>query len=855
MQTFALMRNLLVVVMALCTICSEAQDLSYYLPKHVTYNPSIPTPKSVIYHEVGEWHVTHDRLVNYMKAVDAASDRISLQVTGFTYEGRPQLALFITSPANQQRLEQIRQQHIQLADANTSASLDVEKMPIVVWMGYSIHGNESSGSNAALLSAYYLAAAQGKEVDELLENTVIILDPSFNPDGLNRFATWANMHKSKTVVSDPNAREFNEVWPGGRFNHYWFDLNRDWLPAQHVESQSRLKVFHDWKPNILTDHHEQGSNATFFFQPGVPSRVNPNTPAKNQQLTAAIGNYHAKFLDSIGSLYFTKEGYDDFYYGKGSTFPDIHGAVGILFEQASSRGHAQETANGLLTFPFTIKNQFVTSLSTLEAAKALRKEMLTYQRDFYKDVKAEAEASAVKAYVFGDEKDKGKTNAFIEMLLRQQVKIYSLKENTSVDEKQFKANLAFIIPTNQPQYKLIKTVFEKTFDYKDSLFYDVTAWTMSLAYGLPYVELKTPPASLLGQQVNSTNTAATVIGGMSNYGYLIKWNELLAPKVLYNLQANGIQAKVATQKFSMNINGKNEAFDYGTMFIPATQPGKSAQEVYQQIQLAVKETSVDVFAVNSGFASGGIDLGSNSFSPVKQPKIMMFGGVGTSATDVGEIWHLLDQRMNMPVSIVDVDRFNNIDLNYNVIIMPSGTYRNLDKSGQDKLRSWVSNGGTLIATEDATRYLAQNGFTKVLFKSDSVRRDTTKSLPYYLRSDEQRAKEMSGSIFEAKLDLTHPICYGYSQPTVSIFKSNTMFMDKNNGYYDAPVVYTENPLQSGYLYRGYKSVVKNNAAINIDQLGRGKVISMVDNLNFRAFWLGTAKLFMNAIYFGDIIRL
>ncbi len=850
------MRCLLVIALAFCTIVCKAQDLSYYLPKDVSYNPAIPTPKSVIYHEVGEWHVTHDRLVNYMKAVDAASDRISLKITGFTYEGRPQLVLYITSPANQQRLEQIRQQHIQLADVTSSASLDVDKMPIVVWMGFSIHGNEPSGSNASLLTAYYLAAAQGKEIDELLDKTVIILDPSFNPDGLNRFATWANMHKSKTIVSDPNAREFNEVWPGGRFNHYWFDLNRDWLPAQHVESQSRLKVFHDWKPNILTDHHEQGSNATFFFQPGVPSRVNPNTPAKNQQLTATIGNYHAKFLDSIGSLYFTKEGYDDFYYGKGSTFPDAHGAVGILFEQASSRGHAQQTDNGLLTFPFTIRNQFVTTLSTLEAAKNLRKEMLNYQRDFYKDVKVEAEASPIKAYVFGDEKDKGKTNVFIEMLLRQQVKVYALKENTNVDGKSFAANKTYVIPTNQPQYKLIKTVFEKTFDYKDSLFYDVTAWTMSLAFGLPYGEVKTAAASLLGEQIQSVNTStANVIGGLSNYGYLLRWNELLAPKVLYNLQSNGILAKVATQKFSMMLNGKTEAFDYGTIFISVRQENKSVQELYQAIQFAINGTTVEVFAVNSGFALGGIDLGSNSFMPIKQPKIMMFGGVGTGATDVGEIWHLLDQRMSMPVSIVDVDRFANIELDYNVIIMPSGSYRNLDKTGQDKLRNWISNGGTLVATEDAVKYLAQNGFTKVLFRSDSSKRDTTRILPYYLRSDEQRAKEMSGSIFEAKLDLTHPICYGYSQPTVSLFKSNTMFMDKNNGYYDAPVVYTSDPLQSGYLYRGYRNIVKNNAAINIDQLGRGKVISMVDNLNFRAFWLGTAKLFINSIYFGDIIRL
>ena len=327
-----------------------AQELSYYLPKNVSYNPAVPTPESVIGHKVGEWHITHDKLVNYMKAIAASSDRVKLQPLGTTYEGRQQLVLVITSPANQQNLENIRQQHIKLSDPAQSSSVNITDMPVVVWIGHSIHGNESSGSNASMLTAYYLAAAQGAQVDELLKNTVVLLDPSFNPDGLNRFATWVNANKSMTPVTDPNAREFNDMWPGGRFNHYWFDLNRDWLPAQHRESQNRLAFFHQWKPNILTDHHEQGSNASFFFQPGVPSRVNPNTPQRNQDLTGELAKYHARYLDSIGSLYFTKEGYDDFYYGKGSTYPDINGCIGILFEQASSRGHAQETENGVLYY-------------------------------------------------------------------------------------------------------------------------------------------------------------------------------------------------------------------------------------------------------------------------------------------------------------------------------------------------------------------------------------------------------------------------------------------------------------------------------------------------------------------------
>jgi hypothetical protein len=851
------MKKLLLVCLVLVSGWIQAQDLNYYLPKNVSYNAAIPTPASVIGHEVGEWHVTHDRLVQYMKAVDAASDRVIMKPLGTTYEGRQQLVLIITSPKNQQNLEQIRQQHVQLTDANASAGLNMNDMPAVVWIGHSIHGNESSGANASLLTTYYLAAAQGPAIDELLDKTVILVDPSFNPDGLNRFASWVNMHKSQTLVSDPNAREYNEVWPGGRFNHYWFDLNRDWLPAQHKESQNRLAMFHAWKPNILTDHHEMGSNSSFFFQPGVPSRVNPNTPQRNQDLTAAIGNFHAKFLDSIGSLYFTKEGYDDFYYGKGSTYPDINGAVGILFEQASSRGHAQDTENGLLTFPFTIRNQFTTALSTLEAARNLRKDLLTFQRDFFRDVDKEAAANPVKAMIVGDQFDKTKTNIFLQMLLRHQVDIFQLKKETTENGKTFRPGSAYVIPLQQKQYKIIKTVFEKTFSYKDSLFYDVTAWTMPLAFGLPYAEIKTPAGDLMGDRLTAVPENKPQARMVANaYAYAFRWDDFNAPKLLFQLQRKGVRAKVATQQFVANLNGKNESFGYGTIMIPVAGQSLSESALAQLLQQSGTEQGVEIFALPTGLSAGGIDLGSASFNNVKQPRIMMFGGTGTSAPDVGEIWHLLDIRMQMPVSIVDVERFGSINADkYNVIIMPSGSYNNLSKAAQDKLKDWISGGGTLVATEDATKWLANNGFTKVLFRSTEEKRDTTLQLPYYLRMDEMRAKEMAGSLFEAKLDLTHPLAYGYREPSVSIFKSNTLFMDQNNNPYDSPVMYTEEPLQSGYLYRGYKNTMKNSAAVNIDAVGRGKVVSMVDNLNFRAFWLGTTRMFMNAIYFGDIIRL
>lgn len=833
---------------------SFAQDLSYYLPDSVQYNPAIPKPKDIIYHEPGEWHVTHDRLVNYMKALAAAApERIKLELMGLSYENRPQVLLIITSPKNHQRLEEIRQQHVQLTDPSRAASLNIDNMPIVVYIGHSIHGNEPSGANAALLSAYYLAAGQGKQLEELLDNTVILFDPSFNPDGLQRFSTWVNQHKSKNLVTDPNSREFNEAWPGGRFNHYWFDLNRDWLPAVHVESQNRLKWFHAWKPNILTDHHEQGSNATFFFQPGVPSRVNPLTPDKNQELTAKLGKYHAAFLDRIGSLYFTKEAYDDFYYGKGSTYPDVQGCIGILFEQASSRGHAQQTVNGILRFPFTIKNQFITTLSTLEGAKALRKEFLAYQRDFFKSALTEAAGSAIKGYVFGDAADKTRTAIFAEMLRRHQIEVQELATNLSADGFSFEKGNAYIVPANQPQYRLIHGIFDKTLTYKDSLFYDITAWTMPLAFGLPNAELNAAKftTALSGAAVDQVvYPKGQVTGGKSDYGYLFDWSPFYAPRALYELQEAGLLVKVATNPFEINTDGGPRKFDYGTILVPVGLQRPASDRVYEIIKGIAERNGIEVIAVRTGGVNSGSDLGSGRMAGVTKPTIALLVGPGVNPTDAGEIWHLLDQRFNMPATHLEIPVFNRIDLNkYNTLIMVGGTYNELNK---EKLKSWVQSGGTLIVTEEAVAWAATNGLTNITFKKAAA--DTIKQAPYVARDFREGAQRMNGAIFQAQADLTHPLAYGYKQPNIAMFKSTSVFPEKNKNPYSNPFVYGEKPLQSGFITRENYDAVKRSAVVLVNAAGSGRVISIADNPNFRAYWLGGAKLFLNAIFFGRIIE-
>ena len=829
-----------------------AQDLNYYLPDSVSYNPAIPKPKDIIYHEVGEWHVTHDRLVNYMKAIAAAApDRVKLETMGLTYENRPQVLLIITSKKNHANLEQIRQQHVQLTDASRSASLNIDNMPIVVYIGHSIHGNESSGANASLLSAYYLAAAQGPKIEELLDNVVILFDPSFNPDGLQRFSTWANQHKSKNLVSDPNSREFNEAWPGGRFNHYWFDLNRDWLPAVHIESQNRLKWFHLWKPNILTDHHEQGSNATFFFQPGVPSRVNPLTPAGNQELTAKLGKFHAAFLDRIGSLYFTKENYDDFYYGKGSTYPDINGSIGILFEQASSRGHLQETNNGLLSFPFTIRNQFVTALSTLEGAKTLRKEFLEYQRSFFADDSKAAGADPVKAYVFGKEGDRNTVIEFATMLQRHEFKVESFRKAISVGGKKYSPGSAFVVRTNQAGYRILKTVFTKTLEYKDSIFYDITAWTLPLAFGINADELSDAQLAGLDIEKNMTVDRTVAVQTNSAYAYLIEWSELLAPALLYELLSKGVVTKVATADFEMELGSVKRKFNKGTLMIPVSMQTIDAAKLGTILKTLSDKYDVSCEDIKGGAVVSGVDIGSSKFVPVSKPSIAMITGAGVNPTDAGEIWHLLDRRMNIPATHLEPAVFNRVELNrYNTLVMVGGSYPDINK---DKLKAWVQAGGTLILTEEAVNWAAQNGISDVKFKRAKSAVDSARGLSYVDRVQIDGAQQMSGAIFGADVDLAHPLAYGYNQKTISLFKSNKVFMEKSKNPYATPFYYGSNPLQSGWASKENKDAIKNSAAVIVNTVGNGRVINIADNPNFRAFWLGGTKLFMNAIFFGRII--
>ena len=814
-------------------------DLNYYFSNQENiFNESIPTPESVIGHQVGKWHVTHDKLIQYMEVLAKSSDRITIENRGFTYEDRPLILLTITSKENHQNIDKIKKEHKEISDGNKMD--DYKDLPVIIYQGFSIHGNEASGSNASLLLAYYLAASKSDFVNDLLENSVILLDPSFNPDGLQRFAYWANTNRNMNLNPDPNDREYNEVWPGGRTNHYWFDMNRDWLPVQLPESRARIKSYNEWLPNILTDHHEMGTNATFFFQPGIPSRTHPLTPMLNQELTKRIADFHVKEFNAIGSLYYSEESFDDFYYGKGSTFPDINGGVGILFEQASSRGHIQESANGILTFPFTIKNQFTAAISTLKAGLNLREDLIEYQFNFYKDSREESSKLKNKGIIFGDSKDRNKTMYLAEILDRHEIEFYHINKDLKHKGKLYKKNNAFIIPRNQKKSKLINAMFESRTKFKDSLFYDVSAWTLPLAFNLDYdMNIDMNNAG----EVGDYKILNQKIGGVTkktNYAYLMEWHEYNTPNVLDDILSNNMIAKVALKKFK--IEGKT--FDYGTILIPVF--NKEIENTYKFLDKIAKDNDITIHGVDTGM-SEGIDLGSNNFRRINKKKIALLVGDGISAYDAGEIWHLFDTRYNINVTKLDVRNLSSADISkYTTIIMPNSKGLNIKNSS--KIKKWIEDGGTLVAYKNSIKWIERNELVKYNFKETDR---TAKNINFEEKRNYFGAQAIGGAIFNAKIDRTHPINFGFKNSSISLFRNSTIFIEADKDSYNNPIIYSDSPLLSGYVSKENLDNLKSTVPLKIDKVNKGRIISITDNTNFRAFWYGTNKLLVNAIYFSD----
>ena len=825
--------------------CLNAQvDLSYYLGDTSNYNQSIPTPESIIGHQVGELHVSHDKLSHYVQEVSKNSDRVKLVNRGKTYENRVSWLMIITSESNQSRLEEIRQNHLELSNSK-NRDIDVSNMPIVVYKGYTVHGDEPSGTNASLLLMYHLLASDSEETKDLLENTIILLDPSMNPDGHQRFSQWANNNKNQSLNPDPNDREYNQYWPRARTNHYWFDLNRDYLPNQLIESNLKIQTYTEWLPNIMTDFHEMGTNSTYFFQPGVPQRKNPLISDLNQDLTKEIATYHEEALNEIGSLYYSEESFDDFYFGKGSTYPDANGGIGILFEQGSSRGHIQESVNGIITFPFTIKNQLATSFSTLKAAKNMRVKLLNYMKNFFDD-QIDLNSKRTKNIVFGKLKDKSTVFHLADILKSHKIKFNNISKDVVINGKKYLKDNSYIVPMNQSKRTLIEAMFNTQTKFKDSLFYDVSSWTFPLAFNVNYDNTdgmsQSNISSLMDDEVRNLIKPSGNVDNKSDYAYIFEPHEYYTQAAIYKILDEGLRVKTATRKFS--IEGKE--YDYGTYMIPVQSQKLNSDEIYELLNKVSKEYNVNFESHLTGITDG-IDFGSNNFIIVKQPRIGLIVGDGVRSYDAGEIWHLLDVRYDIPISKLDIGNLGYIDLNkYSHIILPD---YNGSRINSDQIKEYVNNGGNLIAYRNSIRWVSNNIDEIELLSNDLVAND----IAFDERQAFYGAQQTGGAIFESNIDKSHPINYGIESSSLPLFRNSNVYMTKDEQSFNNPILYSSNPLISGYVSEENLSLIKKSSPFKLIRKGRGKILLMTDNTNFRAFWFGTNRILLNMLFHSNIM--
>ncbi|MDA7636740.1 M14 family zinc carboxypeptidase [Flavobacteriaceae bacterium] len=844
------MKRLLFILTPLFCLNAQVQ-LDYYLNDTANYNPSIPTPESVIGHQVGEFHVSHDKLSHYVQELSKSSKRVKLVERGKTYENRTSWLMIITSESNHSNLEKIREEHIKLSDSKNE-DIDVSKMPIVVYQGFSVHGDEPSGSNASLLLMYHLLASDSNETQQLLENTVILLDPSFNPDGLQRFSQWANMNKNQSLNPDPSDREYNQYWPRGRTNHYWFDLNRDMLPNQLPETNAKIETFTNWMPNILTDHHEMGTNSSFFFQPGVPERKNPLISDLNQALTKEIGTYHEDALNKIGSLYYSEESYDDFFFGKASTYPDANGSIGILFEQGSSRGHIQESVNGILTFPFTIRNQLTAAFSTLKAAQNMRVKLLNYMKDFH-DKQIDS-SSKNESIIFGKQKDRSTVYHLAEVLKSHKIKFNTLSQDAEVNGTKYSKDNSFIVPLNQPKRTLIRAMFDTQTSFNDSLFYDVSAWTFPLAFNVNYDNTnrlnKPGKLGIKSKEVENLKRVNGSVDDKSDYAYIFEPHEYYAQAALYQLIKSGLRVKTATRTFSIN----GEKFDFGTYMIPVQNQSLNSDEIYNLLVEISSETGINVKSQSTGITDG-IDLGSNNFEIVKEPKIGLIVGEGVRSYDAGEIWHLLDTRFNIPITKLDVGDLGYIDLSrYTHIILPDysegsqyqSTGGNINKN---QINDYIKDGGNLIAYRNSVKWVSSN-LSEIDFHTNEINAD---DVTFSERQSFFGAQQTGGAIFNSIIDKSHPVNYGIESNSLPLFRNSNVYMTKSEQSFNNPIVYSPNPLMSGYISEENLSLLKKAVPFKVIRSGKGKILLMTDNTNFRAFWFGTNRILLNMLFHSNIM--
>ncbi|MGF1456120.1 MAG: M14 family zinc carboxypeptidase [Alphaproteobacteria bacterium] len=841
---------------------ARAEPIDYFVIPGVTYDPAIETPDAFFGHGLGDRPIRHSAMVRYIERLANASPRLSVETIGRTHEGRPILLVAATAAENQARLDDLRQAHL-----DRPADPD---LPVVTFISYGVHGAESAGMDAVLPTLYHLAAARGPNIDALLKGSIIVAVAILNPDGHTRRIDHVERFGGKVAVSNPDHAQ-HDLWIGARTNHYGFDLNRQWLLLTQPESQAWTGAWQRWKPHVAADFHEMGTSSTYYFHPGAPTRLNPLIPGRSRELLDKIAGYHRRFMDSEAKLFFSEERFDNYYIGKGSTYPHVQGSIGILFEAGAARGGKIESRNGLRTYADNIRTHFRTSLTTIEGAFGEAETLKEYRRSFIQDTERLARRDETRAYVFDAPGDPVRRAMFVDLLTQHDIRAYRLSRDLAIGEHGFKGGEAVVVPLSQPQYRLIKGIMEPVLEFADPVFYDVSGWTLPLAYGLRHEPLarSTYSAALLGADVREGETQAPAAPPVARYGYMFDWSHFHAPRALYRLLDAGLLVRAAFVPVTVETSEGQVDFGRGSIFVPFDRQTVSRETIHALVSELGERDGIPVHAVASGVTPNpGRDLGApDSFRPLNKPEILLlyteggFRGGGLARYDMGEVWHLLDHRMEIPVTLRDARTLMGVDWSrYSHIIMAGGRMP-LDETARKRLQRWVrEDGGTLIAARGLAKTV-QDLFLKP-GSQDQADSGETEPTPEesadrfdYAELNQRNAEHViGGAIFGGDLDITHPLGFGYSSREIASQRNTTIVLDAPDNPVATVVRYTDEPLLSGYASEKRVGEIKGTPMMIADRVGAGAVVVMTDNLNFRATFLGTAKLFLNALFFADQIE-
>jgi zinc carboxypeptidase len=852
---------------------------SLFVIPFYSFSQNPPSPDAFLGYPLGSHFTPHYKIVNYFNRVaQAVPGQVKLEQYGQTNEGRPLLLAIIASPENFQRLEAIRVNNLRLAGISRASGPDHaagdqaapdENAPAIVWLSYNVHGNEPSSSEAAMKTLYELVNPANAKTKEWLRNTVVLIDPCLNPDGRDRYVNWFTQMVGKDPNPDPQSREHHEPWPGGRINHYNFDLNRDSAWQTQVETQQRLKKYNSWLPQVHVDFHEQGYNNPYYFAPAAEPYHDVITPWQREFQTL-IGKNNAKYFDQNGWLYFTKQEFDLFYPSYGDTYPIYNGAIGMTFEQGghSRGGLAVITADeDTLTLAARLLHHYTTSMSTIEMASENAARLIKEFRKYFIDAQTkptgEFKSYFVKADPYGDRLERLKVlldKNNIDWITVGSGSFMGLDYETG-KVANFKASAGDIaINANQPKSNLVRVLFERTSRISDSITYDITAWSLPFVYGLQayglgaYVAGTKGEASLNDGTAPGANTTVNGANAAGEYAYAVRWTGLHSVKFLVELLKKGIKTRYAEQAFQSG----NQEFERGTLIITATGNSALGKDLWTVVLDAAKRTGVSISPIASGFVDKGADFGSNHVHLIHKPKVALLTGEEVSPNNAGEVWHFFEQQLDYPITLINANELGRSDLqHYDVLIMPEGYYKILgDKNAAEPIRNWVREGGRLIAMEDAVAQLSKIEWgirmktdtdEKKDDEKDKKTEDYSSLRRYGNREREEVGSSVPGAIYKVELDNSHPLAFGYPDHYYTLKQDDNVYEFIKDGGWNVGIIKKDNYV-SGFTGNKAKAKLKDGLIFGVEDMGRGEVIYMADDPLFRSFWENGKLLFCNAVF-------